>query len=151
MDSNWWRRFPDSPTGGPTLSRQLNLASVLLAALRHNQLTKDTHLPTKVTTLATTDPALSIVPTSWLCYIMEEHLKSEFTLSSDSRDVFPKDTAITRADLRETSLPPLRWKRAQADPATPPPIKRRVFLHRKFLLRPRSYEDDEDDTAPYHK
>ena len=141
MDHKWWRRFPDSPTGGPTLTRELNLATVLLAALRHYHLTKP-HLPVKIAAVATTDPALTIVPRSWLCHIIEEHLKSEYTLSSDGHDVYPKD--LPRGVPRPTSPSPLRWKRSRDDPDTPPPLKRRVTLRRKFLLQPRKLDKDDD-------
>ena len=140
--SYWWRWFPDSPKGGPTLSHQLAIAPTLLHALRQIRLTTPEHRPVDVKKLVLDEPTLKALPTSWICYTIEEHLKCEYTLTCDGRLAYLKGCAPP--DEPDPATPPrpiLRRKRSD-NTTTLTTAKRKVTLKRKYCILPRTPEHD---------
>ena len=143
--SYWWRWFPDSPKGGPTLSHQLAIAPTLLHALRQTRLTIPEHRPVDVKKLVLDEPTLKALPASWICYIIEEHLKCEYTLTCDGCLVYLKGCVPQdQPDPKTPPRPILRRKRGD-NTTTVANSKRKVTLKQgggRYCILPRTPEHD---------
>ena len=143
VSAHWWKKFPDSPTGPPTLATELQLAKDVLRELQlHRNMSLYSSERIKVQDLTNSHPSIKHHPLSWVCQVIEEHLGREYRIDEKGIWVCAATNFSHGGDTRPpltrrhtTGEPPLKWRHTQYSQGQ---------AKRKYELLARSGEEEEE-------
>ena len=143
VSAHWWRKFPDSPTGPPTLAIELQLAKDVLRELQlYRNMTLYSSERIKVQDLTESHPSIKCHPLSWVCQVIDEHLGREYQIDEQGIWICAVANPVQRDDSRPPLTrrhtigePPLKWRHTQHSPRQ---------VKRKYELLARSGEEEEE-------